>query len=159
MNNPFLRYRYGGVVSPQQSSGLGSLFPVQRLRGGGTASGPGAGVGGTGGGPSGDMAPGDPTGMGGFGGSVGGKQDPLGRAEHISRIGASIAASRSPSPSPNPLTRQAIQTRNRQALARARAKERAAFAPINDKKRADSIIEGLMSQFANKTMAEFELLV
>ena len=41
MNNPFLRYRYGGVVSPQQSSGLGSLFPVQRLRGGGTASGPG----------------------------------------------------------------------------------------------------------------------
>ena len=39
MNNPFLRYRYGGVVSPQQSSGLGSLFPVQQLRGGGSVGG------------------------------------------------------------------------------------------------------------------------
>ena len=165
MNNPFLRYRYGGVVSPQQSSGLGSLFPVQRLRGGGgvggTGGGAGGGVGGGGGsaqsgGREGSESP-SGRGFGGGGGGGGGVgSDPLGRAEHISRIGASIAASRSPSPSPNPLTRQAIQTRNRQALARARAKEREAFAPINDKKRADSIIEGLMSNLANKTMAKFD---
>ena len=57
MNIPFLKYNYGGMVTPQSSQGIFDFLPVPRFASGGmghgSADGPGVGLGGNTGGTSG----------------------------------------------------------------------------------------------------------
>ena len=56
MNTPFLRYNYGGMVTPQSSQGIFGFLPVRRFNGGGISSSGGKSSAGGVGGPDSSMA-------------------------------------------------------------------------------------------------------